>query len=158
MAPNAPKVNSRVRFNSNVGTVKLLISIVQFYRTIEYLKYRNADSTLSTMRTPVHPHVEELRLEDVLYALGNPMRLGLVRQLADSTETKACGDLYLGEAVPKSTGSHVFKVLRESGLIRMTPQGRRLLISLRRNDLEQRFPGLLDAVLKAGDPVSLGIR
>ena len=53
--------------------------------------------------------------------------------------------------VPKSTGSHHFKVLREAGLIRMVPQGRRVLVSLRRADLEERFPGLLDAILHTYD-------
>ena len=49
--------------------------------------------------------------------------------------------------VPKSTGSHQFKVLREAGLICMVPQGRRVMVSLRRDDLEARFPGLLETIL-----------
>ena len=49
----------------------------------------------------------------------------------------------LVKEVAKSTGSHQFKVLREAGLIRMVPQGRRVLVSLRRDDLETRFPGLI---------------
>lgn len=107
---------------------------------------------MSNMRMPIHPAREDLHLEDVLYALGNPLRLHLVSQLQGDEDNISCGDLHLGEGVPKSTGSHVFKVLRESGIIRMTPQGRRLLISLRKNDLEARFPGLLEAVLKVHQP------
>ena len=107
-----------------------------------------AYATLSIVRTPIHPSREDLHLEDVLYALGNPLRLHLVSQLKGE-DNISCGDLHLGEGVPKSTGSHVFKVLRESGIIRMTPQGRRLLISLRKADLDARFPGLLEAVMKA---------
>jgi len=62
-----------------------------------------------------------------------------------------CGDIHVVKEVPKSTGSHHFKVLREAGLIRMVPQGRRVLVSLRRADLEERFPGLLDAILHTYD-------
>jgi DNA-binding transcriptional ArsR family regulator len=53
------------------------------------------------------------------------------------------------ETVAKSTLSFHFKVLREAGLVRMVPQGRRVLVSLRREDLETRFPGLLEAILSA---------
>lgn len=84
----------------------------------------------------------------VLYALGDPLRLRIIQQLAAADEAMSCGDIAVVKEVAKSTGSHQFKVLREAGLIRMTPQGRRVLVSLRREDLEARFPGLLEAVLK----------
>ena len=86
----------------------------------------------------------------ILYALGDPLRLRMVAQLAmvnESDEKMACQDFHVGEAVAKSTLSFHFKVLREAGLIRMVPQGRRVLVSLRREDLETRFPGLLEAIL-----------
>jgi DNA-binding transcriptional ArsR family regulator len=53
----------------------------------------------------------------------------------------------VGETLAKSTLSYHFKVLREAGLVRMVPQGRLVLVSLRKEDLESRFPGLLDAIL-----------
>src|SRR5205807_9630269 len=53
------------------------------------------------------------------------------------------------EGVAKSTQSHQFKVLREAGVIRMVPQGRRVLVSLRTDDLDARFPGLLQTILEA---------
>ncbi len=84
----------------------------------------------------------------ILYALGDPWRLRIIAQLAGINEAISCGSLVGVNEVPKSTGSHHFKVLREAGLIRMVPQGRRVLVSLRRADLEQRFPGLLDAILQ----------
>ena len=65
----------------------------------------------------------------------------------ESDEKMACQDFHVGEAVAKSTLSFHFKVLREAGLVRMVPQGRRVLVSLRREDLETRFPGLLEAIL-----------
>ena len=103
---------------------------------------------MSSMRTLLHPACAELGLPNILYALGDPLRLQIVAQLAAADAALSCGDIQIGEAVAKSTGSHHFKVLREAGLIRMVPQGRRVLVSLRRADLEQRFPGLLDTVLQ----------
>jgi DNA-binding transcriptional ArsR family regulator len=100
------------------------------------------------MRTPLHPAPEDLALPTILYALGDPLRLRIVGQLAAEDEAISCGDLHVVKEVPKSTGSHQFKVLREAGLIRMVPQGRRVLVSLRRDDLEARFPGLLQAILQ----------
>jgi DNA-binding transcriptional ArsR family regulator len=100
------------------------------------------------MRTPLHPTCEELSLPTILYALGDPWRLRMVEQLAACDEAISCGDIDVVKEVAKSTGSHHFKVLREAGLIRMTPQGRRILVSLRRDDLEAQFPGLLDSILQ----------
>jgi DNA-binding transcriptional ArsR family regulator len=100
------------------------------------------------MRTPLHPRREDLSLPNILYALGDPLRLRIVGQLAAANEAISCGDLAVVKEVAKSTGSHQFKVLREAGLIRMVPQGRRVLVSLRRDDLEARFPGLLDTILQ----------
>jgi len=86
-------------------------------------------------------------LPNILYALGDPLRLRIVGQLAATDTAISCGELQVVKEVPKSTGSHQFKVLREAGLIRMVPQGRRVLVSLRRNDLQARFPGLLETIL-----------
>ena len=86
----------------------------------------------------------------ILYALGDPLRLQMVAQLAmvkESDEQMACQDFHVGATVAKSTLSFHFKVLREAGLVRMVPQGRRVLVSLRRDDLEARFPGLLETIL-----------
>ena len=84
----------------------------------------------------------------MLYALGDPWRLRMVEQLAAANEAISCGDIDVVKEVAKSTGSHHFKVLREAGLIRMEPRGRRILVSLRRDDLEARFPGLLESILQ----------
>jgi DNA-binding transcriptional ArsR family regulator len=106
---------------------------------------------VSTMRLLlVHPAREDLSLPTILYALGDTLRLQIVAQLAmvnDTDEKMACQDFHTDETVAKSTLSFHFKILREAGLIRMVPQGRRVLVSLRTEDLETRFPGLLEAVL-----------
>ena len=100
------------------------------------------------MRTLLHPSCEDLSLPTILYALGDPLRLRIVGQLAALDEAISCGDIDVVKEVAKSTGSHHFKVLREAGLIRMVPQGRRVLVSLRSEDLEARFPGLLETILQ----------
>ncbi|MFG6447298.1 ArsR/SmtB family transcription factor [Roseateles sp. BYS180W] len=102
------------------------------------------------MRSPSHPTLENLSLARVLYALSDPVRLSLVQSLATKGE-QACGALNL--TVAKSTASHHFRVLREAGVIRMRPEGTQFINSLRKDDLDRRFPGLLDAVLHASRPL-----
>ncbi len=98
------------------------------------------------MREPHHPARRELELPAVLHALSDPARLEIVRRLADGDEP-SCGTFDLG--LSKATLSHHFRVLRESGVIHTRPEGRKRLLSLRADDLDARFPGLLDAVLAA---------
>ncbi|OZI34161.1 transcriptional regulator [Bordetella genomosp. 10] len=95
---------------------------------------------------PNHPDRGQIRLENVLTALGNPLRLTVVRALA-AGEERACSAVLQG--IPKSTLTHHWRVLRDSGVIWQRPYGRENLLSLRREDLEARFPGLLDALLGA---------
>src|SRR5258708_36910445 len=93
----------------------------------------------------VHPSCEDLYLPTILYALGDPLRLQIVAQLAmlnESDEKRACHDFLVGEMVAKPTLSFHFKVLREAGLVQLPPQGRRVLVSLRREDLDTRFAGV----------------
>lgn len=89
-------------------------------------------------------------MPNILYALGDPARLRIVEQLAATCDGVSCQQLVV-EGVAKSTQSHQFKVLREAGVIRMVPQGRRVLVSLRTEDLDARFPGVLRAILEAND-------
>ena len=98
-----------------------------------------------------HPMREELTLEDVLHALSDPVRLHIVHTLAEEDDERACGMFEL--RVSKSTASHHFRVLREAGVIRQEIRGRQRMITLRRADLEARFPGLLPSILAAApDP------
>lgn len=98
------------------------------------------------MRTPVHPSKEDLTLTRVLYALSDPARLAIVQNLASKGE-QACGALC--QDMAKSTASHHFRVLREAGIIRMTADGTQFINNIRKEDLDSRFPGLLDAVLRS---------
>ncbi|NRQ50787.1 ArsR/SmtB family transcription factor [Aeromicrobium stalagmiti] len=100
-----------------------------------------------------HPAIEDVRLTDVLFALSDPARLEIVRELADGPLSMAeCGAT--NPDLPKSTKSHLMKVLREAGVVRNEPDGRRRVLSLRRSELDEAFPGLLESVLGARtDPV-----
>ena len=93
-----------------------------------------------------HPNVDEIELAAVLHALSDPMRLQIVRMLADGSEQNCKS---IGLPVTKSTATHHFRVLREAGVLHQRLLGTTRLNALRRADLDARFPGLLDAVLQA---------
>jgi DNA-binding transcriptional ArsR family regulator len=92
-----------------------------------------------------HPAVAELELASVLFALSDPARLAIVRQIAVPGTVSTCQSV--GMDMPKSTRSHHLKVLREAGVTLAQPRGRERLLTLRRGDLDSRWPGLLAAVL-----------
>ena len=105
--------------------------------------------TMAVIEEIAEPGVEALELPRVLHALSDPVRLDIVRRLAGNAEC-TCGEF--GGPVSKSTLSHHLKVLREAGLTRTRRDGTTRHVSLRRTDLDQRFPALLDAVLSASRP------
>ena len=105
-----------------------------------------------TMRNPYEPSLGDLALPHVLHALSDPTRLEVVRRLAE--RERVCGTLELG--VTKSTLSHHLKLLREAGVTHTRVDGVRRVVSLRRHDLETRFPGLLDVVLTSYDGLDEG--
>jgi DNA-binding transcriptional ArsR family regulator len=93
---------------------------------------------------PAEPSRAELDLPAVLHALSDPARLRIVRALAEQGE-RVCGSLDVG--LSKATRSHHLRVLREAGVTHTRADGTARHVSLRRDDLDARFPGLLDAVL-----------
>jgi DNA-binding transcriptional ArsR family regulator len=101
----------------------------------------------NTRRPPlVHPPTAELQLVDVLNALADPTRMTIVRTLRADTE-RPCGTFPV--TVAASTLTHHFRVLRDAGVIRQREEGNRRWTTLRYDDLEARFPRLLDTVLHA---------
>jgi DNA-binding transcriptional ArsR family regulator len=98
------------------------------------------------MGTPDQPTADAIELTAVMHALSDDARLAVVRELACGGE-RPCGSFDLG--VSKATASHHFRVLREAGITETRVDGKRRLLSLRRGDLDARFPGLLSAVLHA---------
>jgi DNA-binding transcriptional ArsR family regulator len=95
------------------------------------------------------PDAATLGLAAVLHALGDPVRLELVRALAADGELTCAPP---GMDVPKSTLSNHWRILREAGLTATVRDGRHRRMSLRRDDLEVRFPGLLAVVLEGAPP------
>jgi DNA-binding transcriptional ArsR family regulator len=106
----------------------------------------------TTRMTLYHPAREEIELSAVLHALSDPQRLHIVRLLAERPDPVPCGSIEVG--VTKSTATHHFRVLREAGVIHQTPAGTTKLTTLRREDLDARLPGLLDAVMAAAPRAS----
>jgi DNA-binding transcriptional ArsR family regulator len=93
-----------------------------------------------------HPSTDALDLPTIMRALGDPARLEIVRLLADG-EARLCGEIYEILGVPNSTGSYHLKTLREAGVTRARPAGTQRYISLRREDLDRRFPGLVGVLV-----------
>ncbi|MEH2408328.1 ArsR/SmtB family transcription factor [Nostoc sp.] len=106
------------------------------------------------MRFLYHPDQKNISLPGVLYALGDPVRLEIVRLLA--TEGEQCCARF-DFAIAKSTMSNHFKILRQSGIVLTRKSGTHHINILRHEDLEVLFPGLLDVVLKAAQPLPVGL-
>src|ERR1044072_3666726 len=107
---------------------------------------RDPTMTTKTLDPIPHPAREDLDLTAVLHALSGPIRLRIVAGLARG-DARSCGIFTL--PVTKSTCTHHFKVLREAGVIQQRQEGTAKLNTLRRDDLDARFPGLLDTILSA---------
>ena len=92
-----------------------------------------------------HPPIEAVQVTDVLHALSDPVRLQFVRELDACGTERACGTFSV--PVAKSTATHHWRVLRECGVVGAREEGTRKYHRLRREELDHRFPGLLDAIL-----------
>ncbi|MFC4959939.1 ArsR/SmtB family transcription factor [Streptomyces mauvecolor] len=104
-------------------------------------------TTATNTRELAHPARDEIRLECVLHALSDPMRMRVVRALATTGDELSCSHFVL--PVTKSTTTHHFRVLREAGVIEQVYRGTAKMNGLRRTDLDALFPGLLDSILDA---------
>jgi DNA-binding transcriptional ArsR family regulator len=110
--------------------------------------------SMNAMATPVtrpekihHPPTESLELATIMRALGDPVRLEIVRVLGDG-RPRLCGELSSALGIPTSTGSYHLRLLREAGLTRTRAEGTQRYISLRFDDLEERFPGLVGVLTR----------
>lgn len=93
-----------------------------------------------------HPATDALDLATIMRALGDPARLEIVQLLSDG-QPRLCGEIYATLGVPNSTGSYHLRTLREAGVTHARSAGTQRYISLRREDLDARFPGLVDALV-----------
>jgi DNA-binding transcriptional ArsR family regulator len=96
------------------------------------------------MRKLQHPEIKDIPITDILHALSDPVRLEIVR-LAAQHDALPCSDFF--QEIPKSTLSHHWRVLRQAGLIFQRTEGTKKLNSLRKEEIDRVYPGLLDAVL-----------
>lgn len=104
----------------------------------------------------VHPAANELEFTTVMAALSDPVRLAIVARLADVEPDGELACATFALPVSKSTQSGHFKALREAGVIYQRDEGTRRLNRLRRTDLDNRFPGLLDLVIPQGRDIIAG--
>ncbi|UII57557.1 metalloregulator ArsR/SmtB family transcription factor [Cytobacillus spongiae] len=102
------------------------------------------------MKPLSHPSIETITFTQVLHALSEPNRLRIIRCLNESGENN-CAYYSLQLMLNKSTVSHHVKILREAGLIKGRIEGKEHLYSLRREEIDERFPGLLNMVMSVHD-------
>ena len=94
-----------------------------------------------------HPETGVLDLATIMRTVGDPVRLEIVRLLSDG-RPRLCGELSTALGIPASTGSYHMRLLRQAGVTRTRAEGTQRFISLRRDDLEARFPGLVDVLTR----------
>jgi DNA-binding transcriptional ArsR family regulator len=94
-----------------------------------------------------HPATSSLDLATIMRTLGDPVRLDIVRLLVDGVP-RMCSDISATMGQPNSTCSYHLKLMREAGLTLATQRGTQRLITLRRDDLDTRFPGLVDVLTR----------
>lgn len=105
------------------------------------------------MRPISYPDIDQITLAEVLYALGDPVRLKIVKTIAakGQQDCRSCA----GDTIAKSTLSHHFKILREAGIVHTQKVGTQHLNALRTEELEAKFPGVLSAVLAAAKDIDI---
>lgn len=106
------------------------------------------------MKPYAYPTKDEITLTGLLHALSDPIRLSVVNHLAKSEAEMVCSSFDV--PVHKSTMSHHMRVLREAGIIHIRCAGTFGYLSLRHEDLEERFPGLLASVLSSAQREAKG--
>lgn len=102
------------------------------------------------MRPLVHPSIEDITVEGILHALSDPVRAEIYAELAVCSGATCSNFLKISDRdIPKSTLSQHFRALREAGLIRSERQGVEMRNSTRCAEIDQRFPGLIAAIMQA---------
>ena len=102
-------------------------------------------------RPLTHPHIDDVTVAGIMHALSDPVRLSLVSKLLKTPAGMNCTETTqkLKLAMPKSTCSQHYRILREAGLIVSERRGVDLSSRVRAAELETRFPGLLSSILKS---------
>jgi DNA-binding transcriptional ArsR family regulator len=108
-------------------------------------------TTLINMRPLFHPSIEEITVEGILHALSDPVRVVIYADIVSQECSQNCSTFLTvsDKTIPKSTLSQHFRELREAGLIRSERRGVEVHNTSRCTELEQRFPGLIRAIVNA---------
>jgi DNA-binding transcriptional ArsR family regulator len=103
------------------------------------------------MRPLVHPAIEEVTVEAILHALSDPVRVAIFAEIVGQECTQKCSSFVPvdGEAIPKSTLSQHFRILREAGLIRGERRGVEMHNVSRCAEIDGVYPGLIAAIAQA---------
>jgi DNA-binding transcriptional ArsR family regulator len=103
------------------------------------------------MRPLIHPSIDDITVEGILHALSDPVRATIYAELARSKGAATCSNFLMVSdcSIPKSTLSQHFRALREAGLIRSERHGVEMRNTSRCAEIEQRFPGMIAAILNA---------
>ncbi len=112
------------------------------------MNFVNSCVIFFSMASFVHPSKDDLTLTAVLAALSDPVRLRIVQGMLEEKGCMSCSKASPCPSIPKSTISYHFRVLREAGLIRTVKKGVEHQNTLRLDDINARFPGLLKTILK----------
>lgn len=97
-------------------------------------------------RTFSHPAIKEVSIDGILYALSDPSRRAIVARLMGG-EGYSCTKSCAADMSPSTISFH-YKTLRENGLIRSEKKGVEVISTLRKEEIDKKFPGLLDSILR----------
>lgn len=124
---------------------------IQLFGISELLNHLPPRSSLIRVRPLLHPSIEDVTVEGILYALSDPVRVAIYAEIAAQECTQNCSTFLTvsDKAIPRSTLSQHFKILRENGLIRGERHGVEMRNTSRCAEIEGRFPGLLRAIVQA---------
>lgn len=108
-------------------------------------------ATLIDMRPLVHPALEDVTVEGILHALSDPVRVAIFADIVAQECSQNCSTFLTvsDKTIPKSTLSQHFRALREAGLVRGERRGVEVHNTPRCAEIEQRFPGLIRAIVNA---------
>lgn len=95
----------------------------------------------------VHPSIDDVTLTGLLSALGDPLRLCIIQNLIEAGGSLSCSEATPCPSVAKSTLSHHFRILREAGLIHTVKEGVEHRNTLRCEEINAKFPGLINTVM-----------
>ena len=104
-----------------------------------------------------HPETDQIVLANVLTALGDETRLAIIGYLARGGENAMTCGQFLDLGSKTSLSYHLGK-LREAGIVHVRPEGTRRLVTLRRADLDERFPGFLDTIIATTHDLPFAVR